>query len=239
VIWQPQGCGARPPGARRLYARATSRMQKACRLVSSRDRRREDARGGGQRAILLQGRDIRAAARGTMCGDAGRGRRCRLLPAQALFGRTQALLIDRADQPLDLDSLLGARVSTRYEGTLIDLASSAFPGRRLPPHADHRHQKYHLHRRLRREVWPRTQMPLRGRGRTTNSARKKISQLQDFIARFSAAPAQPGDVAQEGSREAADHRDGAFNIQRPTSSSRWNRPVGARRRRDSRASAKL
>src|SRR5436309_847954 len=71
-------------------------------------------------AILLQGLDIPDRLHGrTMAGLQG-GQKVRVLLAQALFGRPEALLLDDPTNHLDLDSIHWLReLLVRYEGTLI------------------------------------------------------------------------------------------------------------------------
>ena len=74
---------------------------------------------------------------------------------------------------------------------------------------------------------------IRSRVESDNAQReKKIAQLNDFIARFARRHArQPGDVAPQGSRAAADHRAGAVEHPAPVHQVRDEPAVGPRRAR--------
>src|SRR5215467_13330054 len=71
-------------------------------------------------AILLQGLDIPDELHARTMAELQGGQKVRVLLAQALFGRPEALLLDEPANHLDLDSIHWVReFLLRYDGTLI------------------------------------------------------------------------------------------------------------------------
>ena len=140
------------------------------------------------------------------------GQKVRVLLAQALFGQPAALLLDEPTNHLDLDSIHWLRdFLTRYDGTLDrHLARPAFPQRGLHAHRRHRlRDDHHLHRRLRRHG-DRQDADAGARRVGERAAREEDRPAAGFHRALLGRHArQPGDVAQEGSRAAADDRAGA------------------------------
>src|SRR6201988_5067679 len=139
-------------------------------------------------AILLQGLDIPDALHERRMGELQGGQKVRVLLAQALFGHPQALLLDDPTNHLDLDSIhwleefLG-----RYEGTLIVISHDRHFLNNVCTHtADIDYETIITYTGGYDDmVVAKTQI------RTTLEAQneqreKKIAQLNDFIARFSA-----------------------------------------------------
>src|SRR4029453_4859441 len=112
----------------------------------------------------------------------------RVLLAQAIFGHPQALLLDEPTNHLDLDSIHWlCQFLIRYEGTLIVISHDRHFLNAVTTHtADIDYQTIITYTGGYDEmVVAKTQ--LRPRGEADNPQReKKIAQLNDFIARFSA-----------------------------------------------------
>src|SRR5437660_1224644 len=116
------------------------------------------------------------------------GQKVRVLLAQALFGRPDALLLDEPTNHLDLDSIHWLReFLVRYEGTLIVISHDRHFVNAVCTHtADIDYPTIitytggQVHMGL-------AEHEVRSRVESQNDQReKKIAQLQDFIARFSA-----------------------------------------------------
>ena len=116
------------------------------------------------------------------------GQKVRVLLAQALFGGPQALLLDEPTNHLDLESIHWLRdFLVRYEGTLIVISHDRHFLNSICTHiADIDYQTIITYTGGYDDmVLAKTQ--IRSRVESQNAQReKKIEQLQDFIARFSA-----------------------------------------------------
>jgi ATPase subunit of ABC transporter with duplicated ATPase domains len=139
-------------------------------------------------AILLQGLDIpEALHERTMAGLPG-GQKVRVLLAQALFGHPEALLLDEPTNHLDLDSIHWLReFLIRYDGTLIVISHDRHFLNAVCTHtADIDYQTIITYTGGYDDmVVAKTQV--RSTIEASNAQReKKIAQLNDFIARFSA-----------------------------------------------------
>ena len=135
----------------------------------------------------------------------------RVLLAQALFGHPQALLLDEPTNHLDLDSIHWLReFLVRYDGTLIVISHDRHFLNAVCTHiADIDYQTIITYTGGYDDmVVAKTQ--IRSRVESDNEQReKKIAQLQRLhraVLRRHAR--QPGDVAPQGSRAAADDRAG-------------------------------
>ena len=162
-------------------------------------------------AILLQGLDIPDELHDRTMAELQGGQKVRVLLAQALFGHPQALLLDEPTNHLDLDSIHWLReFLVRYEGTLIVISHDRhFLNARLHPHRRHRlPDDHHLHRRLRRHGDRQDADP--GAGRSGQRAAREEDRAAERLHRafLGRHAREPGDVAQEGSRAAADDRAG-------------------------------
>src|SRR6202030_1307816 len=139
-------------------------------------------------AILLQGLDISDELHSRKMGELPGGQKVRVLLAQALFGRPQALLLDEPTNHLDLDSIHWLReFLVRYDGTLIVISHDRHFLNAVCTHiADIDYQTIITYTGGYDDmVMAKTQ--IRSRIEAENSQReKKISQLNDFIARFGA-----------------------------------------------------
>src|SRR5216683_7695926 len=180
-------------------------------------------------AILLQGLDIPDGLHGrTMAGLQG-GQKVRVLLAQALFGRPEALLLDEPTNHLDLDSIHWLReFLVRYEGTLIAISHDRHFLNSVCTHtADIDYQTIITYTGGYDDmVLQKTQV--RARIEAENAQReKKISQLNEFIARFSAGTRASQVTSRKKEVERLQTADLArSNIQRPFIRFEMKRPSG-------------
>ncbi|MGE0393757.1 MAG: ABC-F family ATP-binding cassette domain-containing protein [Vicinamibacterales bacterium] len=139
-------------------------------------------------AVLLQGLDIPDELHERTMGELQGGQKVRVLLAQALFGNPQALLLDEPTNHLDLDSIHWLEeFLNRYEGMLMVISHDRHFLNNVCTHtADIDYQTIITYTGGYDEmVLAKTQV--RARIESENAQReKKIAQLQDFIARFSA-----------------------------------------------------
>ena len=139
-------------------------------------------------AVLLQGLDIPEALHDRTMAELQGGQKVRVLLAQALFGNPQALLLDEPTNHLDLDSIHWLKdFLVRYEGTLIVISHDRHFLNAVCTHiADIDYETIITYTGGYDEmVVAKTQ--IRSRVESDNAQReKKIAQLNDFIARFSA-----------------------------------------------------
>src|SRR5205809_2786650 len=180
-------------------------------------------------AILLQGLDIPDALHGRTMGELQGGQKVRVLLAQALFGRPEALLLDEPTNHLDLDSIHWLReFLVRYEGTLIVISHDRHFLNAVCTHiADIDYQTIITYTGGYDDmVIAKTQ--IRTRVEADNAQReKKISQLQDFIARFSAGTRASQVMSRKKEVERLQTTELArSNIQRPYIKFAMNRPSG-------------
>src|SRR5882757_2591714 len=139
-------------------------------------------------AILLQGLDIPDELHERKMGELPGGQKVRVLLAQALFGHPQALLLDEPTNYLDLDSIHWLQAFlNQFEGVLIVISHDRHFLNRVCTHiADIDYQTIITYTGGYDDmVLAKTQ--IRSRVESENAQRdKKIAQLNDFIARFSA-----------------------------------------------------
>src|SRR6187401_3400974 len=139
-------------------------------------------------AVLLQGLDIADALHERTMGELQGGQKVRVLVAQALFGNPEALLLDEPTNHLDLDSIHWLEdFLVRYEGTLIVISHDRHFLNRVCTHiADIDYQTIITYTGGYDDmVVAKTQ--IRTKIEADNAQReKKITQLNEFIARFSA-----------------------------------------------------
>ncbi len=139
-------------------------------------------------AILLQGLDIPEALHEKTMAELQGGQKVRVLLAQALFGHPEALLLDEPTNHLDLDSIHWLReFLVRYDGTLIVISHDRHFLNAVCTHtADIDYETIITYTGGYDDmVFAKTQ--IRSRVEADNAQReKKIAQLNDFIARFSA-----------------------------------------------------
>jgi ATPase subunit of ABC transporter with duplicated ATPase domains len=153
----------------------------------------------------------------------------RVLLSQALFGHPQALLLDEPTNHLDLESIHWLReFLVRYEGTLILISHDRHFLNAVCTHiADIDYQTIITYTGGYDDmVLAKTQ--IRSRVEADNVQReKKISQLQDFIARFSAGTRASQVMSRKKEVERLQTTELArSNIQRPYIKFAMNRPSG-------------
>ena len=139
-------------------------------------------------AVLLDGLDVDSSLHERKMGELQGGQKVRALLAQALFGNPQALLLDEPTNYLDLDSVHWLQDYLRaYEGVLIVISHDRHFLNSVCTHiADIDYQTVIMYTGGYDDmVLAKTQV--RSRIEAENSVReKKIAQLNEFIARFSA-----------------------------------------------------
>ncbi len=180
-------------------------------------------------AILLQGLDIPDALHERPMSELQGGQKVRVLLAQALFGRPQALLLDEPTNHLDLDSIHWVQdFLVRYDGTLIVISHDRHFLNGVCTHtADIDYQTIITYTGGYDEmVVAKTQ--IRSRVEADNAQReKKIAQLNDFIARFSAGTRSSQVQSRRKEVERLQTTELArSNIQRPYIRFTLNRPSG-------------
>lgn len=139
-------------------------------------------------AILLQGLDIPDELHERKMGELQGGQKVRVLLAQALFGHPLALLLDEPTNHLDLDSIHWLQgFLNNYDGVLIVISHDRHFLNSICTHiADIDYQTIITYTGTYDDmVVAKTQ--IRSQVESQNAQReKKISQLNEFIARFSA-----------------------------------------------------
>jgi ATPase subunit of ABC transporter with duplicated ATPase domains len=139
-------------------------------------------------AILLQGLDIPDELHTRMISELQGGQKVRVLLAQALFGHPQALLLDEPTNHLDLDSIHWLQgFLNQYDGALIVISHDRHFLNSICTHiADIDYETIITYTGSYDDmVVAKTQV--RSQIESQNAQReKKISQLNEFIARFSA-----------------------------------------------------
>ncbi len=139
-------------------------------------------------AILLQGLDIADELHGRKMGELQGGQKVRVLLAQALFGHPQALLLDEPTNHLDLDSIHWLQGFLNvYDGVVIAISHDRHFLNSICTHiADIDYQTIITYTGSYDDmVVAKTQV--RSQIESQNAQReKKISQLNEFIARFAA-----------------------------------------------------
>ena len=139
-------------------------------------------------AILLQGLDIPDEQHERRMSEMPGGQKMRVLLAQALFGHPQALLLDEPTNHLDLDSIHWLKTFlNQYEGVLIVISHDRHFLNGICTHiADIDYETIITYTGTYDDmVLAKTQ--IRSQIESQNAQReKKIDQLNEFIARFSA-----------------------------------------------------
>jgi ATPase subunit of ABC transporter with duplicated ATPase domains len=139
-------------------------------------------------AILLQGLDIPDQAHARKMSELQGGQKVRVLLAQALFGHPQALLLDEPTNNLDLDSIHWLQgFLNSYDGVVIAISHDRHFLNSICTHiADIDYETIITYTGSYDEmVLAKTQV--RSQIESQNAQReKKISQLNEFIARFAA-----------------------------------------------------
>src|SRR5580700_9574246 len=139
-------------------------------------------------ALLLQGLDIPDEAHERTMSELQGGQKVRVLLAQALFGHPQALLLDEPTNHLDLDSIHWLQSFLRnYDGVVIVISHDRHFLNSVCTHiADIDYETIITYTGSYDEmVMAKTQIRSQVEGQNAQRE-KKIAQLNDFIARFSA-----------------------------------------------------
>jgi ATPase subunit of ABC transporter with duplicated ATPase domains len=139
-------------------------------------------------AVLLQGLDIPEELQSKNMGELQGGQKVRVLLAQALFGHPQALLLDEPTNNLDLDSIHWLKTFlNQYDGVLIVISHDRHFLNSICTHiADIDYETIITYTGTYDDmVVAKTQV--RSQIESQNAQKsKKIAQLNEFIARFSA-----------------------------------------------------
>ncbi len=180
-------------------------------------------------AVLLDGLDIPEPLHARQMSELQGGQKVRVLLAQALFGGPEALLLDEPTNHLDLDSIHWlSDFLNRYQGTSIVISHDRHFLNRICTHiADIDYQTIITYTGGYDDmVLAKTQ--IRSKVESDNAQRdKKIAQLNDFIARFSAGTRASQVQARRKEVERLQTTELArSNIQRPYINFRQARPSG-------------
>src|SRR6201998_807508 len=139
-------------------------------------------------AVLLDGLDVDSSLHERKMSELPGGQKVRVLLAQALFGNPAALLLDEPTNSLDLDSVHWLQdYLLEYEGVLIVISHDRHFLNSICTHtADIDYESVIMYTGAYDEmVLAKTQ--IRARIEAENAVReKKIAQVTEFIARFSA-----------------------------------------------------
>src|SRR5437879_9727162 len=139
-------------------------------------------------AVLLQGLDIPDQLHERKMGELPGGHKVRVLLAQALFGHPQALLLDEPTNHLDLDSIHWLQgFLNEFEGVLIVISHDRHFLNKICTHiADIDYETIITYTGTYDDmVVAKTQIRSQIEGQNAQRE-KKIAQLNEFIARFSA-----------------------------------------------------
>src|SRR6202023_1042321 len=153
----------------------------------------------------------------------------RVLLAQAIFGHPEALLLDEPTNHLDLDSIHWLReFLVRYEGTLIVISHDRHFLNAICTHTADIDYETIITYTGGYDDMVLAKMQIRSRVEADNEQReKKIAQLQDFIARFSAGTRASQVMSRKKEVERLQTTELArSNIQRPYIKFTMNRPSG-------------
>src|SRR5437762_2758448 len=180
-------------------------------------------------AILLQGLDIHDDMHERKMAELPGGDKVRVLLAQALYGHPQALLLDEPTNHLDLDSIHWLQdFLIRYEGAVIVISHDRHFLNSICTHvADIDYQTIITYTGGYDDmVMAKTQV--RSQIEADNAQReKKIAQLNQFIARFSAGTRSSQVMSRKKEVERLQTTELAkSNIQRPYIKFSMNRPSG-------------
>ncbi len=180
-------------------------------------------------AILLDGLDIPEPLHDKKMGEIQGGQKVRVLLAQALFGNPGALLLDEPTNHLDLESIHWLQdFLNRYTGTLVVISHDRHFLNSVTTHtADIDYQTIITYTGGYDDmVLAKTQ--IRSRIEAQNAQReKKIEQLNEFIARFSAGTRSSQVTSRKKEVERLQTSDLAkSNIARPFIRFQMKRPSG-------------
>src|SRR6202140_364554 len=180
-------------------------------------------------AVLLDGLDILESLHDRKMSEIQGGQKVRVLLAQALFGGPDALLLDEPTNHLDLESIHWLQdFMIRYQGTLIVISHDRHFLNSVCTHtADIDYQTIITYTGGYDDmVLAKTQ--IRSRIESDNAQReKKIAQLNEFIARFSAGTRSSQVTSRKKEVERLQTSELArSNIQRPFIRFEMKRPSG-------------
>jgi ATPase subunit of ABC transporter with duplicated ATPase domains len=180
-------------------------------------------------ATLLDGLDIPEPLHNRKMGELQGGQKVRVLLAQALFGNPQALLLDEPTNYLDLESIHWLQnFLTHYDGSLIVISHDRHFLNSVCTHAaDIDYQTIITYTGGYDDmILQKTQV--RSRIESENAQReKKIAQLNEFIARFSAGTRASQVTSRKKEVERLQTTELArSNIQRPFIRFEMKRPSG-------------
>lgn len=180
-------------------------------------------------AVLLQGLDIPDDVHGRRMSELQGGQKVRVLLAQALFGNPEALLLDEPTNHLDLVSIHWLEhFLNRYEGVLIVISHDRHFLNSVCTHtADIDYQTIITYTGGYDDmVVAKTQIRSRVEGENAQRE-KKIAQLNEFIARFSAGTRASQVASRRKEVERLQTTELArSNIQRPYIKFAMKRPSG-------------
>ncbi|HEY4355711.1 MAG TPA: ATP-binding cassette domain-containing protein [Acidobacteriaceae bacterium] len=180
-------------------------------------------------AILLQGLDIPDELHERKMSELQGGQKVRVLLAQALFGNPQALFLDEPTNSLDLDSIHWLEnFLNRYDGTVITISHDRHFLNSICTHiADIDYETIITYTGGYDDmVLQKTQVRSRIEGQN-EQREKKIAQLNEFIARFSAGTRSSQVNSRKKEVERLQTTELArSNIQRPFISFKMERPSG-------------
>src|SRR6202789_1167071 len=139
-------------------------------------------------AILLQGLDIPDELHERKMGELQGGQKVRVLLAQALFGHPLALLLDEPTNHLDLDSIHWLQgFLNNYDGVLIVISHDRHFLNSICTHiADIDYQTIIIYPGAYDDMVEHKMQARQSIESDNREKAKKISQLQDFVARFAA-----------------------------------------------------
>ena len=180
-------------------------------------------------AVLLEGLDIRGELHERTMAELQSDQKVRVLLAQALFGHPDALLLDEPTNHLDLESIHWLReFLLRYDGTLIVISHDRHFLNDVCTHIADIDYETIITYSGGYDDMVLAKMQIRARIEADNAQRdKKIAQLNDFIARFSAGTRSS--QVQSRRKEVERLETGALarsNIQRPYIKFAMARPSG-------------
>ncbi|MGA8937575.1 MAG: ABC-F family ATP-binding cassette domain-containing protein [Acidobacteriaceae bacterium] len=180
-------------------------------------------------AVLLQGLDIPDELHERKMSELQGGQKVRVLLAQALFGNPQALLLDEPTNYLDLESIHWLQdFMTRYTGTVIVISHDRHFLNNVCTHIADIDYETIITYNGGYDDMVLQKTSIRTRIESQNEQReKKIAQLNDFIARFSAGTrsSQVNSRKKEVERLATSEL-ARSNIARPYISFKMERPSG-------------
>src|SRR5580765_2043667 len=180
-------------------------------------------------AVLLDGLDIPEALHERKMSELQGGQKVRVLLAQALFGGPQALLLDEPTNHLDLESIHWlSDFLSRYEGTLIVISHDRHFLNGICTHIADIDYETIITYTGGYDDMVLAKMQVRSTIESGNVQReKKIAQLNDFIARFSAGTRSSQVQSRRKEVERLQTTELArSNIQRPYIKFSMKRPSG-------------